>query len=260
MARAPFVARLVALAIGATGSTVRAQQPPPAPPAAVADAAMPAAPPRVFERPNGALLRGGVFRYALTLTRNGVATPLGIRTVEVTEATLGGVPGWLIAESRTGTVVPTTDSLWLARADLTPERWVATIGSAGMGASFTRDSVFGALQSYQGRSSFAAAVPPGALITPGMVDRLVEMLPLRVGYRATASLLSLDYGTPRAAAADIVVEREERVRLGSREVDCWVVTLRSGAMEERRWVTKDALRVVRFERVMVEGVLAGVEY
>lgn len=254
-------AALVALAIGATGSTAGAQQPVPTPlPTAADAAAMPAAPTPLLERPNGALLRGGVFRYALTLTRDAVATPLGVRTVEVTEATLGGVPGWLIAERRTGTVVPTTDSLWLARADLSPERWVATIGSAGMAASFTRDSVFGALQSYRGRSSFTAAIPPGALITPGMVDRLVEMLPLRVGYRVAASLLSLDYGTPRSAPAEIVVEREERVRLGAREADCWVVSVRAGAMEERRWVTKEGLRVVRFERAVAEGVLVGVEY
>ena len=82
-----------------------------------------------FERPSGALLRPGTLIYALSLIRPaGDTTPLGRRTVSVSEAIIGGVPSWLIAESRVGTVVETTDSVTLVRADLAPERWSASIG------------------------------------------------------------------------------------------------------------------------------------
>lgn len=212
----------------------------------------------LFERPNGTQIRPGAFVYDLILTRAGQITPLGLRTVQVVESQVGGAPAWLIAESRTGTVVPTSDSLWVTRGDLTPLRWVATIDRAQLGASFTRDSVFGALQSYAGRSSFSAAVPAGALVTPGMVERIVELLPLRVGYRASASVLVLDMSVARALPAELLVEREERVAAGGGEVECWVVVVRAGVMEQRLWVSKSALRVVRGEQIRAGGVVSAV--
>ena len=211
-----------------------------------------------FERPNGALLRPGTFVYQLTLRRPTQETSLGVRTVQVTDAASGGVPGWLIAESRTGSAVRTSDSLWVTRTELTPERWVASVDRTLLGVSFTRDSAFGAVQSYRGRTSFSAAVPPGALITGGMVERVIELLPLREGYRAGASLLLLDQGTPRAIEAEIVVDRVERTRVGAADADCWVVALRAGVLEQRLWVTREAPRVVRTEQATLGGVLVAV--
>jgi hypothetical protein len=211
-----------------------------------------------FERRSDAAMRPATYVYQLALVRAGQTIPLGVRTVQVTDSPAGGVPGWLIAESRTGSAVPTTDSLWLARTDLTPERWLATIDRAQLGASFSRDSVFGAVQSYQGRSSFAAPVPAGTLLTPGMVERMVELLPLHLGYRAGASLLLLEMGSPRTLLAALGVERDERVRVGEGDMDCWVVTLRAGAMEERLWVSKEQPRVVRMEQMTNGGLLVSV--
>jgi hypothetical protein len=206
-----------------------------------------------FERPVGTPLRTGASTYRLSLLRDAGPTALGERTVEVTETLVGGTPAWLIAERRTGTAVPTTDSLWLARSDLSPLRWVGTVDRTQLAASFAHDSIFGALQSYAGRSSFAAPMLPGVLVTPGMTERIVELLPLRAGYHAAASLLLVDTGTPRALPAELSVEREERVRTSAGEADCWVVTLRAGAMEERMWVEKSRRLVVRTEQVTSTG-------
>jgi hypothetical protein len=212
-----------------------------------------------IERPNGALLRAVTYAYQLTLTRPGAApTTLGVRTVQVTDAPMAGVPGWLIAESRTGSAVATTDSLWVTRSDLAPERWMATIDRTQLAASFTPDSVYAAVQSYRGRSSFSAGLPAGALLTPGMVDRVVEVLPLRSGYRASAWLLLIEQGAVRALPAELAVEREERTRIGATDVNCWVVLLRAGVMEERLWVSKDAPRVARTEQAAGGGVVVGV--
>jgi hypothetical protein len=166
-----------------------------------------------FARPNGVLLRPGTATYRITLRRDTLLIPLGIRTVTVSDAMLAGVSDWLIVESRTGSAIATSDSVHLRRADLTPMRWTARNGVSQLAVSFTTDSMFTALQDYQGRGSFADAIPPGALITPGMVDRLLELLPLGAGYRANASIVVIDSGMPRAVPATISVEGEETVSL-----------------------------------------------
>ena len=250
----------VALALATATRSAEAQQTTVGAPAQTVAAPAPLVAPdslALFERPNGTLLRPLTSVYQLTLVRNGLQTPLGTRTVDVSDANVGGVAGWLIAERRVGSPVATTDSLWVSKADLTPERWSATIDHALLGVAFTHDSAFGAVQSYRGRASFAVAMPPGALLTGGMVERVLELLPLREGYRAAASLLLFDLATPRALDAQIAVERSERTRVGSSDADCWVVVLRAGALEERLWVTRDAPRVVRTEQATQGGVLVG---
>ena len=210
-----------------------------------------------FERPIGAPLRTGTSTYRLSLLRDSGPVSLGERTVEVSETQLGGVPTWLVAERRTGSAVPTTDSLWLAKADLTPLRWIGTVGRAQLAASFSHDSIFGAQQSYAGRSSFTTAVLPGVLATPGMTERIVEMLPLHAGYRAAASLILVDQGAPRTLPAELSVDREERITTSAGDADCWVVLLRAGAMEERLWVDKAKHLVVRTEQATSSGRLLG---
>ncbi len=247
-------ARLALAALAAWPCALVAQQGSSTPVGVVAPATDSVGP---FERPDGALLRPGTSTFRLTLQRDGRSAPLGTRTVDVSESQSGGTTVWVIAERREGTVVPTSDTLWLTRAELAPERWVASIDRTQMAASFSKDSVFGALQSYQGRASFSSPVAPGALITPGMTERIVELLPLRVGYHALAWLLLLDTGTPRTLPAELIVEREERVRIGASDVDCWVVLLRAGSIEERLWVSRSDRRVVRTEQRTPVGVVVG---
>jgi hypothetical protein len=211
-----------------------------------------------FERPNGLLLRPGTLVYQLTSRRDTLVTPLGQRRVVVVETTFAGSPAWLIAESRTGTAVPTTDSLYLARPDLSPGRWLATNGGAQLASSFSRDSMFVAMQSYQGRASFVTPLPAGALLTPGMVERIVELLPLGPGFRTGATIVLFEMGAPRAIPAELRVEREESLALADRTVDCWVVLLRAGTLEERLWVSKESPRVVKTEQATGAAVLTAV--
>ena len=211
-----------------------------------------------FTRPNGLLLRTGASVFQLSLRRDTASIPMGIRSLVVSETMLGGVPGWLIAESRTGTAVVTTDSLYVHRSDLMPERWGATIGRSQLAVSFTPDSMFAAVQDYQGRGSFSAAIPAGALLTAGMIDKVLELLPLARDYRSAASLFLVDAGAPTVLPAELMVEREEGVALLDRLVDCWVVVLRAGSLEKRYWVSKDAPRVVKSEQGTSRGVLTAI--
>ena len=211
-----------------------------------------------FARPNGMLLRPGAFTYNLSSRRDTLVTPLGQRTVTVSETTFAGSPAWLIAESRTGTAVATTDSLYVARADLSPVRWLATNGRTQLASSFGPDSMYVAMQTYQGRASMVTPLPPGTLLTAGMVERVVELLPLEVGFRTGATILLFELGQPRAIPAELRVDQEEALVLPDRTVDCWVVILRAGSLEERLWVSKDASRVVKTEQGTGVGVLSAV--
>lgn len=232
-----------------SASRVRAQVPAVAP---VVDT-LPA-----FERPNGTLLRPGSLHYALSLIRAaGDTVSLGRRTVSVSDLSTGGIPSWLIAESRTGTVVETTDSVSLVRADLTPERWSASNGKSRFAASFTRDSMFGGTDTYQGRSSFGVAVPTNTLLSAGMAERILEMLPLREGYRAGAYVVLVAGQTPQLVRADIVVDSTETLTIGRQAVECWRVLLRTAATEERLWIARDGARVVRTEQSVAGGLLRG---
>lgn len=249
--RRPTLLALVVAAL-AIATPVTAQDASSTPPGVVAPSA-PAESIGPFERPVNAPMRTGASTYRLSLLRPAGSSSLGDRTVEVTEANLAGTPTWLIAERRTGSAVPTTDSLWLSRSELLPLRWVGTVDRTQLAASFTRDSIFGALQSYAGRSSFTATLLPGVLVTPGMTERIIEMLPLRGGYRATASLILVDMGVARALPAEIAVEREERIRTTAGDADCWVVALRAGALEQMLWVDKARRIVVRTEQSTSAG-------
>jgi hypothetical protein len=64
-------------------------------------------------------------------------------------------------------------------------------------------------------------------------------------------------GTPRALPAELVVEREERIRTPSGDADCWVVVVRAGVMEERLWVDKARRIVVRTEQATAMGRVVG---
>jgi len=211
-----------------------------------------------FARPNGLLLRAGSFVYQLSSRRDTLVTPLGQRTVMVSETSFAGSPAWLIAEARTGTAVPTTDSLYLARADLSPNRWLATNGQSQLASSFGRDSMFVAMQTYQGRASFVTPLSPGALLTPGMVERIVELMPLELGFRTGATIVLFEMGAPRAIPAELRVDQEDKLEVAGRTVDCWIVVLRAGALEERLWVSKEAPRVLKTEQATGAGVLTAV--
>jgi len=208
-----------------------------------------------FARPNGMLLHADTATYTIELRRDTLLVPLGVRTVTVSESMLGGVPDWLVAESRTGTAIATYDSLHLRRADLAPVRWTARNGVSQIAVSFTTDSMFAALQDYQGRGSFAAGIPPGALVTPAMVDRLLTLVPLSSAYRSGASLVNIEERGPQTVPATLSVEGEEQVMLGAQPVDCWVVVLRTPTTEKRYWVQKSPQRVVKTQRQTANGTL-----
>ena len=121
--------------------------------------------------------------------------------------------------------------------------------------SFTRDTAYGVLQNYQGRASFVVGVPANVLLSASYTERLLEMLPLKEGYRAAATLLVVGGATPTLMPAELAVEREEDVQVDTRRIRAWRVALRSGPIEARYWVSRDGTRVVRAEQGLSEGLM-----
>ena len=194
---------------------------------------------------HGAPMRTGSWKYGQWLIHPaGDSIALGTRAVAVNAAVLAGSPVWQIAEERRGTMLETADTVTLLQSDLSPQHWAARIGTAQVGAAFTHDSVFGAIETYRGRSSFTAAIPPGIILSAAMLECLVEVLPLDRGYHITASVLTVA-DAPRVMTADITVEDEESVRVGAGVIAAWRVNVRTEDTLALLWISRAEHRVVR---------------
>jgi hypothetical protein len=185
------------------------------------------------------------FSYDLTLTRDGMAQPLGGQTISFTDATYAGAPSWLIFETRDGAGVQALDSIVATRDRLAALHWGATTGQARLAAEFTRDSVYGATSSPLGRKSLIGPAPRGVIASEGMLDGLLQVAPLDVGWSTDATLLIADLTGTRLVAGRLAAEREEDVTVPAGTFQTWVVSLRTGNGEKWLWVSKEHRIVVK---------------
>lgn len=199
---------------------------------------------------DAASLRPTRFSYDLTLTRDGMAQPLGSQTISFTDANYAGTPSWLILEARDGGGVPALDSIVATRDRLTPLHWGATMGQARLAAEFTRDSVYGATSSPLGRKSLVGPAPRGVIASEGMLDGLLQLTPIEVGWSTDATLLVADLTGTRLIAGRLTAEREEDVTVPAGTFQTWVVSLRTGNGEKFLWVSKEHRIVVKSSQAL----------
>lgn len=194
---------------------------------------------------DGTSLRPTRFSYDVTLTRDGMAQPLGAQTITFTDATYAGTPSWLILEARDGAGVPALDSIVATRDRLTPLHWGASMGQSRLAAEFTRDSIYGATSSPLGRKSLVGPAPRGVIASEGMLDGLLQVAPIEVGWTSDATLLIADLTGTRLLAGRLTAEREEEVTVPAGTFEAWVVSLRTGNGEKWLWVSKEHRIVVK---------------
>jgi hypothetical protein len=207
---------------------------------------------------DAAALRPIRLSYEVTLTRDGVAQPLGAQTITFTDATYAGAPSWLILEARDGGGVPALDSIVATRDRLTPLHWGASMGQSRLAAEFTRDSIYGATSSPLGRKSLVGPAPRGVIASEGMLDGLLQVAPIEVGWTANATLLVADLTGTRLLAGRLTAEREEDVTVPAGTFPTWVVSLRTGNGEKWLWVSKEHRVVVKSSQALSQlggGVL-----
>ncbi len=190
-------------------------------------------------------LRPSQFVYLTTLERDASTTPLGTRTITVSQATYVGAAAWLLVEQHAGDGVPTEDSLFADVAALRPIHWSATMGQSHLALEFRSDSAFGGTSSPAGRRTVALPVPSGSLVSGAMLETVLRLMPLQTAWEDSMPLLSVGVGSNAVLPARIAVIGEDRVRVPAGTFDCWVVSVHADQTKGLYWVTKSDPIVVR---------------
>ena len=164
-------------------------------------------------RVDGALLHPTQLVYQTTLERDSGTTVLGYRTIAVSSSTYAGVPAWLLVETRFGDGIPATDSLFTTFVGLTPMHWSALQGSARLVTEFRADTTFGGTSAPQGRRSIVAALPPGTIVSSAMLETVLRLLPLSIGWEDSTSIISVSVASNSTLPARLAVIGEDRVRV-----------------------------------------------
>ena len=198
--------------------------------------------------------RGSAFRstYDMLAITGDSAQRIGRRTLDVVPATFAQQQGWLLIETRTGAVVA-VESRYVAQ-DMRAMRWSATQGSATLAMVFARDSVFGATSGPGGRQSVVAPVPPKLIVSTGMLEALLPLLPLTSEWRDSVSVLAVSQASTSAVPAELAV-------VGSDEATGdWIVALRAPTHTLLLWVSRASGRVVRTQQPVPLHTASVLEY
>ena len=190
------------------------------------------------------LLKPASFVYDMSLERDASTTPLGGRTVSVAATPYAGSPSWLLLETRIGERIAATDSLFVDLS-LHPLHWNATIGQARLAAEFRGDSAFGATSGPPGRRSIVMAVPPRTFVSGAMLETILRLAPIQIGWEDTVATLSVSLTGASVSPTRLYVVSEDRVQVPAGTFDCWVVAAQSEGSKGLYWVTKRDPIVVR---------------
>jgi|SRR5437867_3777563 len=199
---------------------------------------------------DGSRLRAVVLTYRSSLTRDSVASFVGEVQIKISETQYAGAPAWLLAQNGARGTAAASDTLVVARADLRPLHWIASLGPARLAVEFTADTVFGAMSSPLGRHNIVLGNRADLLVNSAAVDALLATVSLDGGWRDSARVLVLDSGGSTTTPATIAVDGEEHVSVPAGEFDCWIVSLETERGSERLWVSKQDQTVVRSEQIV----------
>ena len=187
------------------------------------------------------------------------ATVVGEREVTLIPTTYAGSPAWMLIEVRTG-MVPAAETLYVA-PDLRPLHWYSAQGSATLGATFVGDTVFGAVRAPAGKRSLILAGRPDLLVSQGMIEMLLPLLPLTSAWTDSASVLSVDMASGSVIPAELSVISEENLLVNSTVTRAaWVVAVRAEARATLFWIDKESGEVLRAQQPLPTHVGTLLEY
>lgn len=183
---------------------------------------------------------------------------IGQRDVALATTLYAGQPAWLLLESRTG-IVPSTDSLFLG-LDLRPLHWSSELGRSRLGAEFAGDSIFGATVTPTARRSMILPSRPDMLVSTGMIETLVALLPLTPEWNDSVAVLAVDAGDAAVLPAEMAVIGEAQLVTGDSTTLAWVVAIRTERSQMQLWVEKSGGRVGRIEQQLPSHVGSRLEF
>lgn len=175
--------------------------------------------------------------YEMLVRRGDSTIVIGRREVDVVSTIHAGLPGWLLTETRSGTV-PATDSLYLSKA-LRPLHWGSSVGLARLGAEFVGDSIYGAVTTPMAKQNLVLLGGDDVIVTGAMADVLLQLFQLAAGWTDSARVLEVDAVGERMVPAQFAVLGDEKLAVDSQPPrPVWLVTLRSDSAYALYWVAK----------------------
>lgn len=171
---------------------------------------------------------------------------IGLRDVALMLSTYAGAPSWLLVETRSG-AVPSVESLYVA-PDMRPIHWSSALGAARLGAQFVGDTIYGATSSPVGRQNIVVRGRPDLLASSAMVEALLPLLPLAVGWVDSVGVLAVDVASASVVPAELIVIGEEDLFVDSMPVrPSWVVALRTEPRYVLFWIDKETGATLRVQ-------------
>jgi hypothetical protein len=183
---------------------------------------------------------------------------IGDREVSLDTGTYGGVPSWLLVETRSGSV-PAAESLYLAR-DLRPLHWSSALGLARLGVEFARDTIYGVTTSPLGRQNIVIAGRSDLLVSTAMTEAVLAALPLAVGYHDSTAVLDVSLTNSSWSGAELSVVGEEELLDAGTLRSSWVVALRREDRQALFWVEKSSRATLRVLHMLPPHVGRQLEY
>lgn len=194
---------------------------------------------------DGTQLQPGDWRYAVTVSVDTQTRSLGERDVTLARGMYGPLPAWVLVSSGGRGPLPALDSLYLGALTLQPLHWSARLGLARVAAAFALDTIFGGTESPLGKQNIIMPKPGRLVINGEMLDAVLHLAPLAVGWRDSVMLLVTEPAAAVTTPAQLAVTGEEQVTVPAGAFDCWVVDLQATNGRTRLWVSKSGQVVVR---------------
>lgn len=254
MSRSPYRLAAAALAALVVAAPLAAQSPGSAAARSGADSAGAAAAPLLSAQSAGRM-RATKWLYVASLVNGEGSTPqrLGFRTLELLPTSYRGTPAWLLIDSRQMHTATLAESLYVARADLTPLRRIQRTPEVRVVSDFAADSIRTTFDGDTTHVAVAMANQKGLLANVYLLEVMLGSTPLHPGWEGAARLAAIGENGSGVVPITERIVGQQKVRVPDGAFDCWVVELRAGASAERFWVRKSDGVVVR-ERIPVIGM------
>jgi dipeptidyl aminopeptidase/acylaminoacyl peptidase len=196
---------------------------------------------------NGSLLNPDSLRYAVKLDIRGQQLTINaLRTIAKTS--FAGKDMWRIIEETSGAMGSGIDTLDIDAVTLLPIRRFAVQGQGKMVFTYSANAVDGKLIMGTQEMPIKAQTKNTVLPDGAGMELPISTLPLAEGYKAT--LYQFEMMTQKQKALSVAVIASEKVTLGAKEYDAWIVECLpkdgdSGGT--KLWIAKDNRRVIKTE-------------
>ncbi|MGH7664792.1 MAG: hypothetical protein ACRENI_10925 [Gemmatimonadaceae bacterium] len=203
-----------------------------------------ASPPRIGAV-DGDRVTPGSWTYSIRVIANGESNEVGMRTLTVAASSYKGAPAWLVTEESNAGAMVVVDSLYVSKSGLEPLHRVLSMGPGTIVTDFSADSVTGSLTMPGGSMPIALAYTPGLVVSGGMFEMILPILPVDANWAASMDMLQITQLGASAVPVRMRVTGEETVTVPAGEIAAWTGVIESEAVTQKVWIGKKGHRLVK---------------